>query len=202
MTCATSISSFINQSIGSYTIQQYAEWASWETYNNTAIVGELPVAFFVLHWGLESLWGGADISVHYNPANQGGTCGYTKCGTYSSNPTLPAFCNISDGMHSYINLMMNGYPHVPWAYGAGTLSTAATALGQGYYTDYLGSATSYCAAQSYALNSPSTLRLWATSEYKDGSTGVPGSQFTDTYNANTCIQSLDYIQTTNPLPGF
>lgn len=140
-------------------------------------------------------------AVHYNPGNQGSTCGKPQCGTYAGG--LPAFCNIRDGVQSYAALLTNGYPHVQHAFndngwGENGMVQACTALGQGYEAGQVLKA-GYCGGPAYV--SASSPRIWAASEYNDGN--GPGSSLYDTINANDCLYNLNYVQESNPnLPGF
>lgn len=155
----------------------------------------------MIQWGLESGWGGEDISLYYNPANQAAGCNVgAVCGQQPNK--LPAFCTIKDGVKVYSALIIKGYPHVMWAFsdnGNGTngLKPAAGALGQGYYSGYNGGTITFCGG-SYTLTSSSGARIWATSKY-----GSPaGADIISTFNANSNLQALNTIVKTNPLPGF
>lgn len=92
--------------------------------------------------------------------------------------------------------IIEGYPHVRYAYSgnggnSAGAAAAANALSSGYWTGYTKSATSYCSSTSYAVNSSSTKRVWATAGYS----GMDG---TITSSNNTCLNTLHYIQKTDP----
>ena len=87
----------------------------------------------ICQWGIESAWGGPNISSYYNPGEQGAACGYPQCGTQPDG--FPKFCNISVGVGAYSALIINGFSHVMRSYtvgGAGQagMQAAAKALGR------------------------------------------------------------------------
>lgn len=196
-----SVSSFLSQTIQGYDVTDLAKWVSYQSLISP-LYGGLPVSLILTQWGLESGWGGPDISTYYNPANQNSGCGVgSTCGHEPNG--LAAFCSIKDGVKAYSALIINGYPHVMAAYTDQRTSiqgfnAAAQALGQGYYSNYTGGSVNYCASQYYSLTSSSGARIWAESEYGT----PPGNDMITTFNANTNLQDLNYVCSTNPLPGF
>ena len=202
--CSSTIQNFLNQTFScngnTYTTVQLAEWVSYQSYSSP-YYGDVPISLIIAQWGIESGWGGADMSVYNNPGNQYCTQGGSQCGQEPNG--IPAFCCIVDGVKAYSALLINGYPHVAHAYADGGfgqpgMQSAAVALGQGYEGSQSLS-DGYCGGPSTISQSSS--RIWATSQYNDGN--GPGSALYDTINANDCLSNLNYVQTTNPgLPGF
>jgi|GEM_PF-7002504 len=191
-----SVVSFLSQTIQGYNVTDMAKWVSDYTLNSP-VYGYVSPALVLIQWGLESGWGGVDISTYFNPGNQASSCGCGSTKLPSEPNGLPAFSSIRDGVNSYANLLTFGYPHVLAAYADGGFSLAAQALGQGYYTGYNGGTVTYCGGQ-YTLTSQSGARIWAASHY-----GSPaGQDMISTLNANTNLQALNQVYTSNPLSGF
>jgi hypothetical protein len=178
-----------------YSVAQLAEWVSYQSFRSKEY-GDVPVNLVLTQWGIETSWGGTDWYPYYNPGQQGSTCGYgSQCGTEPIG--YPIYCSIGQGVQSYADLLVNGYPHVATAYAYGGVSWAASALGKGYFTEE--AVTSTFCGWSGPINS-SHPRIWAGGEYNDG--GGAGSSITDTINANSCLQSYGFVQVTNPIPAF
>lgn len=172
-----------------------AAWVGWLFSRYAPVKGWISTAFVLTQWGWESGWGGKDISTYFNPGNQFSCgCGST-CGKESDGKT-PAFCSIRDGVNAYALLLTFGYSHVLEAYGVGGFSTAAKALGQGYYSGYTGGTVTYCGGP-YTLTSPSGARIWAAGQY-----GSPaGQDLIDSLNAHSSLKALDTVSETS-IPGF
>ena len=174
-------------------VSNYEDWAKFAACKMGS--NPIPTSLILAQWGNESGWGGGDISVCYNPGNQGATCGVgSEC--YPSGYTELCFCSLEEGVASYANLMSKGYPFVAATYHyyaksgnyAEGVKQAGITLGQGYspiaslntYIDYCGWS---------GTPSASTPRLWAKSEYNDGN--GPGSALYDTIQANSWLYNLD-----------
>lgn len=202
MACVSNIQSFVNGSITyngtRYDLLALAKWVSYQSWRKSGGLNGMPVAMIIAQWGFEHEWTASSIQSSYNFAYQDGTCGYK--GTYDSNNSTPGkrlkFDNMKDGIYAYAKLIIEGYLHVRYAYsdaggGAAGINAGVAALSSGYYTGYTGPATSYCSTRSYALNSSSQKRLWADAGYYRMDTTITGS-------SNTCLNSLMYIQKTDP----
>lgn len=210
--CTSTIASFINQVFPhdapdgtryNYICYQLAQWVSWQSYISPNY-GALPVSLIIVQWGIESGWGGPNISQYYNPAEQGDTCGWPNCGVQPGG-VFPRFCNIVDGVKSYSALMINGYPHVMygWPTGGGGAAGArrcAVNLGQGYES-------SVALSQGFCGGPPtissSSPRIWDAGGYNSG--GGPGSSIYTTMEAPAnadCLPNLHYIQNVDPGLGF
>jgi hypothetical protein len=183
----SAVESFLAQSIQGYNVTDLAKWVAFMTYDSITY-GFVSPALVLAQWGWESGWGGADIATYFNPGNQDGPC---SCGSLSGakEPTgIPGFSSIRDGVNSYANLLIKGYPHVTAAYRDGGFSLAAQALGQGYYTGYTGGKVTFCGT-SFTLTSSSGAHLWAQGKY-----GSPaGSDLIGSLNAHTSLQALDTL---------
>lgn len=202
MACVANINTFVNGSI-TYNGTQYstialAKWVSYQSWRKSGGINGLPVALLLAQWGFEHGWDLADLQATLNPAFQGHACGYS--GTYdNSRPTGRnlVFNSLRDGFSSYAKLLIEGYIHVRYAYsdaGGNTpgINAAVQALKLGYYTGYTGPATSFCAnGRSYALKNEDTKRIWAEKPYN-------GMEGTITSSGNTCLNTLIYIQKTDP----
>jgi hypothetical protein len=211
MACATNVNNFVNTTVSyytgtlppnSYTVYDLAKWVSYQSYLSP-YYGAIPVSLVLGQWGFEMGWSGTELSSRYNPGNQDGTCGYS--GSYIPGVTTPGkrlqFSNIKEGVSAYAHLLIAGYKCVATAYstgGIGTstgLSRACTALSDGYDSAQADPST-YCSSTSYAENSSSTKRIWATA-------GYTGLYSTISSATNTCLNSYNYIQSTDPgLPAF
>jgi hypothetical protein len=204
MTCASNINTFVNGSITyngtRYDLLALAKWVSYQSWRKSGGLNGLPVSVIIAQWGFEHYsWTLPSLQSSYNFAYQDGTCGATS-GVYDPNNTTPGkrlkFTNMLDAIRSYARLIIEGYPHVRYAYSgnggnSAGAAAAANALSSGYWTGYTKSATSYCSSTSYAVNSSSTKRVWATAGYS----GMDG---TITSSNNTCLNTLHYIQKTDP----
>jgi hypothetical protein len=174
-------------------VSNYEDWAKFAACKMGG--NPIPTSLILVQWGNESGWGGGDISVCYNPGNQGATCGIGS-GCYPSGYTEVCFCSLEEGVAPYANLMSKGYPFVAATHqydaSAGNyaegVNEASIALGQGYSpTASLNTYIDYC---GWSGTPPeSTPRLWAASEYNDGN--GPGSALYDTIHANSCLSDLD-----------
>lgn len=201
MACVSNINAFANGSI-TYNGTRYdtialAKWVSYQSWRKSGGINGLPVALVLAQWGFEHGWDLADLQATLNPAFQRSACGYS--GTYDNTRTSGrnlVFNTLKDGFSAYAKLLIEGYIHVRYAYSdaggnASGINAAVQALKLGYYTGYTGPASSFCAPQSYALNSPSTKRIWAEDPYN-------GMESTITSSGNTCLNTLIYIQKTDP----
>ncbi len=174
-------------------VSNYEDWAKFAACKMGS--NPIPASLILAQWGNESGWGGGDISVCYNPGNQGATCGVgTECSP--SGYTELCFCSLEEGVASYANLLSKGYSFVAATYqyyaSAGNyaegVQQASIALGQGYSPiASLNTYINYCGWSG--TPSASTPRLWAESEYNDGN--GPGSALYDTIQANSCLSDLD-----------
>ncbi|MHA7578993.1 hypothetical protein ACX12E_01235 [Paenibacillus vandeheii] len=203
MACVTNINNFVTGSVTyngtRYDLLPLAQWVSYQSWRKSGGLNGLPVSLILAQWGFEHSWSTSSVQNSYNFAYQDGTCGATS-GVYDPNNSTPGkrlkFTNMLDGVRSYARLIIEGYIHVRYAYsgnGGNSLgaSEAAKALSAGYWTGYKGDATTYCTSSSYAVNSVSTRRLWATAGYS-------GMDTTITNSNNTCLNTLHYIQKTDP----
>lgn len=57
---------------------------------------------------------------------------------------------------------------------------------------------SFCSKTSYTLTSSAGARIWAESEYGT----PPGDDFVTTFDANSDLQALNYVEESNPLPNL
>ncbi|MFB5268612.1 hypothetical protein ACE41H_17765 [Paenibacillus enshidis] len=203
MPCASNINSFVNGSVTyngtRYDLLALAKWVSYQSWRKSGGLNGLPVSLIIAQWGFEHSWNAGSVQTSYNFAYQDGTCGFSS-GVYDPNNSTPGkrlrFTNMLEGIRSYAKLIIEGYIHVRYAYSgnggnSAGAAAAANALSVGYWTGYTGPATSYCSSTSYAVNSASTRRLWATAGYN-------GMDSTITSSNNTCLNTLHYIQKTDP----
>ncbi|MEJ3719938.1 hypothetical protein WGM54_18270 [Paenibacillus polymyxa] len=201
MACVSNINDFVNGSITykgtRYDMITLAKWVSYQSWRKSGGINGLPVALILAQMGFEHGWDLEDLQATRNPAFQRSACGYS--GTYDDDRVSGrnlVFNTLKDGFSSYAKLMIEGYIHVRYAYsdaGGGTpgINAAVKALKLGYYTGYTGPATSFCSNQSYALKSKATKRIWAEDPYEDMETTITKSK-------NTCLNTLIYIQKTDP----
>ncbi|KZS47104.1 glucosaminidase domain-containing protein [Paenibacillus glucanolyticus] len=204
MACAANISNTVNGAITyngtRYDILALAEWVSYQSWRKSGGLNGMPVAMIITQWGFEHGWGAtglADIQATLNFAFQRSACGYS--GTYdNSRPSGRnlIFSTLRDGISAYAKLMIEGYIHVRYAYSraggnAPGIRAAVKALQDGYDPNYTGPASGFCHSQVFALNSYATRRIWAEHPY-------PGMDTTITNSNNTCLNSLMYIQKTDP----
>lgn len=209
MPCASNINNFVNGTI-TYTdsfdhhfaVLDLAKWVSYQSYRSP-YYGAIPISLILGQWGFEcsnsnGSWRLDEFQARYNPGNQDATCGYS--GSYIPGSTTPGkrlkFSNLIEGVTAYAHLLIAGYKCVAEAYSRGGIGTnaglerAVNALSKGYDKDTSASST-YCASGSYAENSESTKRIWATAGYS----GLYG---TLTSSNNTCLNGLNYIQSSDP----
>lgn len=204
MACSSNISGFVNGSImyngTRYDILSLAKWVSYQSWRKSGGTNGLPVALILGQWGFEQGWDVNEARARNNLANQRALCSYRGAVDEGVNSVSPgkgtSFDNIIEGVTSYARLIIEGFMHVRYAYsdaggGNAGLKAAIQVFEDGYYTGYTGPSTKYCSSVTYTLKSPSSKRIWATAGYN-------GLYDTLTRSANTCLNSLIYIQKTDP----
>ncbi|KEQ25427.1 hypothetical protein [Paenibacillus tyrfis] len=172
--CLNNQTGFVNGVVtyngNSYTIANLAKWVAYQTYKSP-FYGILPPAFILVHWAIEMGWSVSEFQSRWNPGNQRALCGFS--GTSNGTPTGTSFSGPNNGVRSYAKLLIEGYPHLQYAYSDGGfdnpgLSAAASALYNGYYSNYGGSSTNYCSSQSYTLKDSNGGRPWTVSVGYEG----------------------------------
>lgn len=173
--CTTNHTNFVNGAVKygnySYTIADLAKWVAYQTYKSPKS-GILPPAFILVHWGIELGWSVSSFQSRWNPGNQRALCsGFS--GTSDGTPNGTSFDGPNNGVRSYAKLLIEGYPHIQYAYSDGGfdddgLNAASTALYNGYYSMYNGDPTSYCSSQSYTLKDSKGSRPWTTTGGYEG----------------------------------
>lgn len=141
-------------------------------------------------------WSVSEFQSRFNPRNIDALLSYS--GSVNPNISIPgkrvSFSDVVNGITAYAHLLISGYKHVAWAYGndLNNLSNAVTGLSVGYVTGYNGGSATYGSTVSYALNSSSTKRMWATAGYSGMYSTILNNLSTRTYVVNT----------SESLPGF
>lgn len=199
--CLSTHTDFINGVVkygnNSYTIKDLAKWVAYQTYKSTKY-GILPPAFILVHWGIELGWSVSDFQARWNPGNQRALCGFS--GSSQGTPTTTKFNGPNEGVRAYAKLLIEGYPHIQFAYSHGGfdddgLNAAATALYNGYYADYSGGSVDYCSSVTYTLKNNAGKRPWTTTGGYEG--------FYNTIKNRDCIYAFkDRVFDDPKLPGM
>ncbi|MNI55795.1 hypothetical protein D3C73_1107670 [compost metagenome] len=204
MPCASNINAFVTGTVPytdtfthNFAVLDLAKWVSYQSYLSP-YYGALPISIVLGQWGFEMGWSLTEFAARNNPGNMDSTCGYS--GSIIPGVSTPGkrykFDNLIEGVTAYAHLLIAGYPCVQSAYSHGGIATAAgltkacNALSAGYDADNTTS-SSYCANSTYAENSSSTKRIWATAGYS-------GLYITINGTNNTCINGYNYIQSSDP----
>lgn len=171
-----------------YKILDMAKWVSYQSYRSP-YYGTIPVSLVLCQWGFEMGWNVSEFASRYNPGNIDSTLEYS--GSKDSSNPIPGkrvrFTTPYDGVAAYAHLLISGYKHVAWSYGASpsNLQLAINALNNGYATGYNGGAATYGGGY-YLLDSPEHARIWATAGYSGMYSTI---QNNDCLNGNTFTQS-------------
>ncbi|MBU5445584.1 hypothetical protein [Paenibacillus sp. MSJ-34] len=200
--CLDTHTKFINGEVTyggyTYTIANLAKWVAYQTYKSSKY-GILPPAFILVHWGIELGWSVSSFQSRWNPGNQTALCsGFS--GSSDGTPTGTKFDGPNNGVRSYAKLLIEGYPHIQFAYSHGGfdddgLNAASTALYNGYYSSYTGGDTSYCSSKTYTLTNEKGKRPWTTTGGYEG--------FYNTIKNRDCIYAYRNRVFDDPkLPGM